>query len=129
MTSSLFDKEAVTNIGNQHSVCLEVLWPGWYHNVVYLGEEQGIPILTMTCELVDVKSFRFGKLPLLAPGKAYANALIRGLVEGKRLSEIEAISLGCVGNDFGCANFPGKPDDIFPAQGYLMLQGAYLVCG
>ncbi|GMH24714.1 hypothetical protein Nepgr_026557 [Nepenthes gracilis] len=116
--------EAVANIGNQHSACLEVLWPGWYHNVVYLGEEQVFPFDHDSVNLLMLR-VRIGKLPLLALGKAYANALIRGLREGKQLSETEAISLSRVGNDFGCANFPGKPDDIFWLQGYLMLQGAY----
>lgn len=66
---------------------LEAIKGGWYHNVVFLGEEQGIPILTMTCNLADVEAFKSGKLSLRAPGKEYANTLIRGLTEGQQLSE------------------------------------------
>lgn len=92
----------------------------WYGNVVYLGKEQNIPILTMTwvindlvtyhlsilnlawyiyitfisnrCSLSDIERFKSGKLPLHAPNKAYANTLIKGLVEGEQLSEVEAMA-------------------------------------
>lgn len=44
------------------------------------------------CPLSYIEGFKTGKLPLCAPGKGYANTLIRGLVEGKRLSQEEAIA-------------------------------------
>lgn len=44
------------------------------------------------CSLLDIEHFKSGKLPLLAPNKAYANTLIKGLVEGEQLSEAEAIA-------------------------------------
>ncbi|GAB4845402.1 Histone deacetylase 5, variant 2 [Ancistrocladus abbreviatus] len=90
ISSPFFDEEALMDIRNHHSLSLEPLKRGWYHNVVYLGEERGIPILTMTCELVDFENFRSGKLPLRAPSEKYANTLIRGLVEGEQLSETDA---------------------------------------
>ncbi|XP_015943378.1 histone deacetylase 5 [Arachis duranensis] len=65
---------------------------GWYGNVVYLGKEQDIPIVTMTCSLADIEGFKSGKLPLRAPNEAYTKTLIKGLVEGKQLSEGEAIA-------------------------------------
>ncbi|XP_057722626.1 histone deacetylase 5 [Arachis stenosperma] len=65
---------------------------GWYGNVVYLGKEQDIPIVTMTCSLADIEGFKSGKLPLRAPNEAYTKTLIKGLVEGKQLSEWEAIA-------------------------------------
>ncbi|KAJ6738588.1 HISTONE DEACETYLASE [Salix koriyanagi] len=36
------------SITNKGSISLEVFKSGWYHNVVYLGNERDIPILTMT---------------------------------------------------------------------------------
>ncbi|PPR87175.1 hypothetical protein GOBAR_AA33518 [Gossypium barbadense] len=63
---------------------------GWYHNVVYLGMEDDMPILTMTCPLSAMESFKSGEIPLCAPSKDYADTLVRGLVEGKQLSEEEA---------------------------------------
>lgn len=92
MNSPLFDDEALENVRSSESASVEPLkqQQGWYHNVVYLGDEQGIPILTMTCDIADIENFRSGKLPLRAPGKEYANTLIRGLVEGKQLTQAEA---------------------------------------
>lgn len=93
---------------------------GWYHNVVYMGKESDVPVVTMTyasfdifllyqftlpleisyrhmqlylrCTLSDVESFKSGKFPLCDPATEYANTLVRGLVEGKRLSEEEAMT-------------------------------------
>ncbi|KAF5730197.1 histone deacetylase 5 [Tripterygium wilfordii] len=92
MSFPLFDLTALNSVIKEKSISMEVLKKGWYHNVVYLGEEGNIPILTMTCPLSDVESFKAGKLPLCAPSKEYANTLIRGLVEGEQLSEEEAVA-------------------------------------
>lgn len=83
-----FNLEALNAI--RSSSCISIDKGGWYHNVVFLGEEQGIPILTMTCDLDDVMAFKTGKIPQRAPAKEYANTLIRGLSEGGQLSEPEA---------------------------------------
>ncbi|EEF47766.1 histone deacetylase 5 [Ricinus communis] len=91
MSSPVFDSAALQSVINQGSMSLEVFKRGWYHNVVYLGQEQNIPILTMTCPPSNVESFKSGELPLCAPSKEYANTLIKGLVEGGKLSEEQAI--------------------------------------
>ncbi|XP_065878815.1 histone deacetylase 5 isoform X2 [Euphorbia lathyris] len=92
MNAPVFDLAALDSISSQGSISLEVFKRGWYHNVVYLGQEQDIPILTMTCPLSNVEGFITGKLPLCAPSKEYANVLVKGLVEGGQLSEDEAIA-------------------------------------
>ncbi|KAJ9140542.1 hypothetical protein P3X46_031177 [Hevea brasiliensis] len=91
MGSPAFDLADLQTVTNQGSISLEVFKSGWYHNVVYLGKEQDIPILTMTCSLSTFVSFKSGKLPLRGPCKEYANILVQGLMEGQ-LSEEEAIA-------------------------------------
>ncbi|KAL8170675.1 hypothetical protein V2J09_022479 [Rumex salicifolius] len=90
MSSPLFDVKDLEHIRTNQSASLDAIKQGWYHNVVYLGEERGIPIITMTCELSDVENFKSGKVAQCAPPLEYANTLIRGLVEGEQLSETEA---------------------------------------
>ncbi|XVF49969.1 hypothetical protein PTKIN_Ptkin04bG0058800 [Pterospermum kingtungense] len=90
MSTPLFDLNALNSIPNEGSFSVEAVKRGWYHNVVYLGKENDIPILTMTCPLSAIESFKSGEIPLRAPCKEYAATLIRGLVEGKQLSEEEA---------------------------------------
>lgn len=45
---------------------------------------------SIRCQLSDVDNFKSGKVGMCKPSKEYANTLIRGLVEGKQLSEEEA---------------------------------------
>ncbi|KAH9722175.1 Histone deacetylase 5 [Citrus sinensis] len=90
VSSPLFDTNDLNSVANKKAVSLEALKNGWYHNVVYLGKEHGIPILTMTCSLSAVGKFKSGEFPLRAPAPPYTNTLIKGLVEGKQLSEEEA---------------------------------------
>ncbi|XP_031092579.1 histone deacetylase 5 [Ipomoea triloba] len=90
MRAPLFDLIALHSIENEKTISVEAVKRGWYHNVLYLGKEGGIPILTMTCTSSDVDSFKSGKFPIRAPPKAYADVLIKGLVEGKQLSEEQA---------------------------------------
>ncbi|XP_065866118.1 histone deacetylase 5-like [Euphorbia lathyris] len=92
MNASVFNLASLDSISSQGSISLEVFNRGWYHNVVYLGQEQDIPILTMTCPLSNVEGFKTGKLPLCAPSKEYANVLVKGLVEGGQFLEDEAIA-------------------------------------
>ncbi|XP_045789101.1 histone deacetylase 5-like [Trifolium pratense] len=89
--SSLFDMTTLNAISNKEFSSREVVKDGWYGHVVYLGKENDIPIITMTCSPLDIEGFKSGKLPLRAPNKSYANTLIKGLVEGEQFSEAEAI--------------------------------------
>ncbi|GFZ03510.1 histone deacetylase 5 [Actinidia rufa] len=91
-SSPVFDLTDLDSAMKKRYISLEVLKRGWYHNVVYMGNENGIPILTMTCTLSDVESFKSGKFPLCAPSKEYASTLVGGLVGGKLLSEDEAMA-------------------------------------
>ncbi|KAG8379252.1 hypothetical protein BUALT_Bualt07G0069300 [Buddleja alternifolia] len=86
----LFDLTALQTIQNEQCISVEFVQRGWYHNVVYLGKENDIPILTMTCTLSDVDSFISGEFAINPPCKEYANTLIKGLVQGKQLSLEEA---------------------------------------
>ncbi|CAK8563240.1 unnamed protein product [Lathyrus sativus] len=90
--SPLFDMTTLNSISNKEFSCQEVVKDIWYGNVVYLGKDQDIPIITMTCSGLDIERFKSGKLPLCPPNKSYANTLIKGLVEGEQLSEEEAIA-------------------------------------
>lgn len=45
---------------------------------------------SIRCQLSDIDNFKSGKVLMCKPSKEYANTLIRGLVEGKQLSEEEA---------------------------------------
>ncbi|KAJ7956463.1 Histone deacetylase [Quillaja saponaria] len=88
--SPLFDLSALKTTTTKEFNFQEVVKGAWYGNAVCLGKEQGIPILTMTCSPSNIERFKYGKLPLHAPCEAYATTLIKGLVEGKQLSEVEA---------------------------------------
>ncbi|KAH6797304.1 histone deacetylase 5 [Perilla frutescens var. hirtella] len=90
MSHPLFDLAALQTIQTEKSISVEFVQRGWYHNVVYLGTEEDIPILTMTCSLSEVDNFKSGKFPINPPCREYANTLIKGLVGGKQLSEEEA---------------------------------------
>ncbi|EXB56060.1 hypothetical protein L484_001085 [Morus notabilis] len=91
--SSPFDLTALDSFTSGESNSVEVnLERGWYRNVVYLGKEHDIPILTMTCSNSEIEGFKSGELPLRAPSERYAKTLVRGLVEGKQLSEAEAMA-------------------------------------
>ncbi|KAL4360830.1 hypothetical protein GQ457_04G015860 [Hibiscus cannabinus] len=92
MNSPLFDLNALDSIQNDGSLIVEAVKRGWYHNVVYLGKEDDIPVLTMTCSLSAFESMKSGEIPLHAPSKDYAGTLVRGLVQGKQLSEEEAMT-------------------------------------
>ncbi|KAJ0643566.1 putative histone deacetylase [Helianthus annuus] len=91
-SSPFFDLNALDSIEYEKNISLEALKDGWYHNVVYLGKENDIPILTMTCTHAHVEGFKSGKIPICAPAKGYADTLVRGLVQGKQLSEDEAVA-------------------------------------
>ncbi|KAG7535015.1 hypothetical protein ISN45_Aa08g025040 [Arabidopsis thaliana x Arabidopsis arenosa] len=88
--SPLFDLAALQLVENQGSISLVPASDSLYGNVVCLGKEGDIPILTLTCTLSAIEKFKSGKIPLRPPPKAYANTLIRGLVEEGRFSKEEA---------------------------------------
>ncbi|KAI4343955.1 hypothetical protein L6164_011241 [Bauhinia variegata] len=90
LVSPLFNLTALDAATVKEFNYQEVVKGAWYGNVVYLGKEQDIPILTMTCSVTDIERFKSGKLPLRAPNKAYADTLIKGMVEGEQLTEAEA---------------------------------------
>lgn len=92
MSSPLFDLTDLDSVMKNQYFALEALEGGWYYNVVHMGNENGIPILTMTCTISDVENFKSGKFPSSAPAKGYVNILVRGLEEGKQLSEEEAMA-------------------------------------
>ncbi|CAI9111825.1 OLC1v1012148C1 [Oldenlandia corymbosa var. corymbosa] len=92
MKSPLFDWIDLQSIEEKKFIPAEAVKSGWYHNVLYLGKEDGVPILTMTCTLSDVESFKSGKFPVCPPSKAYFNTLFKGLTEGNQLSEEEAVA-------------------------------------
>ncbi|CAL5362371.1 unnamed protein product [Camellia sinensis] len=91
MSSPLFDLTDLDSVMKNQYFPVEALEGGWYYNVVHMGNENGIPILTMTCTISAVEKFKSGKFPLSAPAKGYVNILVRGLEEGKQLSEEEAM--------------------------------------
>ncbi|VVA27615.1 PREDICTED: histone deacetylase [Prunus dulcis] len=94
-SSPLFDLAALNSVTSEEPHSLQVhteLKRCWYGNVVYLGKESNIPILTMTCTQSDMEGFKSGELALCAPAKNYANSIVRGLVEGKQLSQEAAMS-------------------------------------
>ncbi|XP_058080982.1 histone deacetylase 5-like [Magnolia sinica] len=92
VASPLFDSSALDFVTRNKSTHLEALKGGWYSNVIYLGMEHGLPILTMTCPLSYIDNFKSGKLPMQPPSEDYAKTLVKGLVEGKQLSEEEAVN-------------------------------------
>ncbi|KAJ1421823.1 Ureohydrolase domain superfamily [Sesbania bispinosa] len=92
VSSPLLDITTLNAISDKEFNTRVIVEGGWYGNVVYLGKEQDIPIITMTCSPLDIERFKSGKLPSRGPNKAYANTLVKGLVEGEQLSEEEAIA-------------------------------------
>ncbi|XP_027068383.1 histone deacetylase 5-like isoform X1 [Coffea arabica] len=91
-TGPLFGLKDLQSIEDKKCISIEAIKRGWYHNVLYLGKEDNLPVITMTCTLYSVDNFKSGKFPMCAPGRGYANTLIMGLVEGNRLSNEEAVA-------------------------------------
>ncbi|AED97416.1 putative histone deacetylase [Arabidopsis thaliana] len=85
-----FDLAALRLAEKEGSISLQTASDSLYGNVVCLGKEGVIPILTLTCTLSVVEKFKSGEIPIRPPAKAYANTLIRGLVKGGRFSIEEA---------------------------------------
>uniref|UniRef100_A0A0A8YM31 Rpd3 n=1 Tax=Arundo donax TaxID=35708 RepID=A0A0A8YM31_ARUDO len=83
--SPLIGSSEMEFMSTNQALHLEPIKDSWYSNVLYLGKEDDLPILTMTCPSSDIELFKSGELPLAPPSKTYAGTLIRGLVEGKQL--------------------------------------------
>ncbi|KAK8934000.1 Histone deacetylase 5 [Platanthera zijinensis] len=90
--SPLVDSHDMEFLVKNRSICVESIKGGWYSNVLYLGELDGIPILTMTCPASDFEKYRRGELPACAPAKGYENIILKGLVEGEQLPLQQAIA-------------------------------------
>nr|XP_019709911.1 histone deacetylase 5 isoform X5 [Elaeis guineensis] len=88
----LLDLSDIGVVAENKSLPLEALKAGWYSNILYLGEEDNLPILTMTCSCSEIDQFRSGELPVSGPSNDYMNTLVRGLVEGKQITREEAIA-------------------------------------
>ncbi|KAJ3673101.1 hypothetical protein LUZ60_006475 [Juncus effusus] len=88
--SPLVDLKDIDLVSKNKSLNLEAFKNG-YPNVLYLGTEDDIPILTMTCSVSDIQEYKSGKFPMAPPAKKYVNVLIKGLVEGGQLTEEEAV--------------------------------------
>ncbi|CAK9231555.1 unnamed protein product [Sphagnum troendelagicum] len=63
---------------------------GWYGTIIYLGDQDGLPILSFTCSLDAMAKFRSGDLDVHGPSAAYEQAIIRGLIENMDLSKEQA---------------------------------------
>ncbi|KAG1366775.1 putative Histone deacetylase 5 [Cocos nucifera] len=88
----ILDLSEIGFVAENKSLPLEALKAGWYSNVLYLGKEDNLPILTMTCSFSEIERFKSGELPVAGPSNNYMNTLVRGLVEGKQLTRKEAIA-------------------------------------
>ncbi|KAG1341958.1 histone deacetylase 5 [Cocos nucifera] len=88
----LLDLSDIGVVAENKSLLLESLKAGWYSNILYFGEEDNLPILTMTCSCSEIDQFRSGELPVSGPSNDYMNTLVRGLVEGKQITREEAIA-------------------------------------
>ncbi|KAK3125612.1 hypothetical protein QOZ80_7BG0607340 [Eleusine coracana subsp. coracana] len=88
--SPLIGSSEMEFMATNKALHLEPIKDSWYSNVLYLGKEDDLPILTMTCPSSDIEKYTSGELPLAPPSKTYAATLIRGLVEGKQLDAVEA---------------------------------------
>ena len=72
----------------------------FFSNTVYFGytdTDTAWYYVTLTrCSLLDIENFKYGKVPLRAPNKAYANTLIKWLVDGEQLSKVEVIACNSI---------------------------------
>lgn len=87
----LVDLSTIDAIRNGNSV-LELIKDSWYGTIVYLGMEGGLPILTFTCSMCYIEKFKHGQLTFSPPSSGYANILVQGLVQGKVLSQGNAMA-------------------------------------
>lgn len=91
MELPLLDATQLELLAENKTMLLDVFKDGWYSNVLYLGKEDNLPILTMTCPFSYIEQFKSGELPMCAPAENYVNTLVRGLVEGEQLTREQAM--------------------------------------
>ncbi|KAM3384471.1 hypothetical protein ACQJBY_008856 [Aegilops geniculata] len=89
-SSPLVGLSEIESVSSNKALHLEPIKDSWYSNVLHLGEEDGLPILTMTCPSTAVAQHKSGELPLAPPSETYSATLIKGLLEGKQLDANEA---------------------------------------
>ncbi|XP_078155091.1 histone deacetylase-related / HD-like protein [Carex rostrata] len=92
IASPLVSISDIELLSKNKSLNIEALKGCSYSNIVQLGTEENIPILTLTCLLSEINRFKLGEVPLSPPPPKYVNILIKGLVEGKQLTEAEALN-------------------------------------
>ncbi|CAM6092712.1 unnamed protein product [Calypogeia fissa] len=69
---------------------LDIIKDSWYGTIKYLGDEDGLPIITVTCSVEDVQRFRKGQFKVCPPSESYYNVILKGLLEHETLSEEES---------------------------------------
>lgn len=85
----------------QESGCLRLQFEsGIYPAVAYLGEQEGLPILTFTCMTEMTNDFLRGQLPAIPPADNYLAVLQRGLEESG-MNEMEDYWKDIVEKQFG----------------------------
>ncbi|KAJ4762927.1 Histone deacetylase 5 [Rhynchospora pubera] len=89
--SPLINLSDIEQLSKKKSLTIEALKSRSYNTIVQLGMEENLPILTLTCASSDIDRCKSGEIPLSPPPPKYANVLIKGLVEGKQLTEAEAL--------------------------------------
>ncbi|KAL0442165.1 UNVERIFIED_CONTAM: Histone deacetylase 5 [Sesamum radiatum] len=83
----LFNLTDIVSVKEQNHLTVGPL-TGAYNNVMYLGTERDIPILTLTCSPSARKKLKSKWVyPLNKPSKAYKQMMVKALVEGKQMSE------------------------------------------
>jgi len=78
--------------GSTTSHLLDILEDDWYGTLMYLGEKDGLPILTFTCSESHMEKFRSGELGTFGPSDSYRAVIARGLVEDSGISEEKAFN-------------------------------------
>ncbi|KAK4395886.1 Histone deacetylase 5 [Sesamum angolense] len=83
----LFNLTDIVSVKEQNHLTVGPL-TGAYNNVMYLGTERDMPILTLTCSPSARKKLKSKWVyPLNKPSKAYKQKMVKALVEGKQMSE------------------------------------------
>ncbi|CAN4088374.1 unnamed protein product [Withania somnifera] len=79
-----------SNSDEKAFLCLYRITLEQFNDVLLQENGSSFDLIYPLCQLSDIDNFKSGKVSMCKPSKEYANTLIRGLVEGKQLSEEEA---------------------------------------